>query len=363
MKKRGVILLFAILTIGVVGLMASLKVVDLDRQDVRIYLHDTAQSWGMGARKWDLEHMQAMSGLQDVSNVSCRHCHGIRVEQMPWNQPRPRHPSPEGLAMAPDGRRLYVALPDVDRVVEVDTSSLRVVRSVDVPGTPTGLALDAEGATLYVTARWLDELVAIRTEDLSRQWSVPVGLEPVGLAVCRTDAGDRVVVANVGSHNASVVDVERREELVRLLTGREPYGVASTPDGSRALVACRLSNLHAGAFDEVGESELTIIDPARARVVVRQVRLSHRHLSESVGVVAQRSWVITPLVRVRNLVPITQVARGWVMSAGLAVSSWTVRRWCSCRWTRRTRILRIRRGWRCIRMGTGPIWRREAGMW
>jgi DNA-binding beta-propeller fold protein YncE len=320
MKKRGVVIMSAVLTLGVVGLLASLKAVDLDRQDVRIYLHDTAQAWGLGARKWDADHIRAMSGLEDVSNVSCRHCHGITLDQLPWNQPRPRHPSPEGMVMAPDGRRLYVALPDVDQVVEVDTHSLDIVRVVNVPGEPTGLALDAEGVTLYVTARMLDELVAFRIEDLSRQWSVPVGLEPVGLAVCRTPAGDRVVVANVRSDDASVVDVNRREELVRLMTGREPYAVTSTPDGSRALVACRLSNLHAGAFDEVGESELTIIDPARTRVVLRQ-SLDSSHLSESVGVVAQRSWVITPLVRVRNLVPITQVARGWVMSAGLAISS------------------------------------------
>ena len=31
-------------------------------------------------------------------------------------------------------------------------------------------------------------------------------------------------------------------------------------------------------------------------------------------------WVLTPLVKVRNLVPITQVANGWVMSSGLALS-------------------------------------------
>jgi YVTN family beta-propeller protein len=319
MKKRGVIIVSTLLTLGVLGLMASLRIAELDRQDVRIYLHDTAQSMGFGPREWDLKHMQAKSGLEDVSNVSCRHCHGITLEQLPWNQPRPRHSSPEGMAMAPDGRRLYVALPDVDQVVEVDTGSLEVVRVVNVPGAPTGLALDHEGITLYVTARFLDELVALRIDDLSRQWSIPVGLEPVGLVVCRTENGDRVVVANVRSDNASVVDVQRREELVRLMTGREPYGVTSTPDGTRALVACRLSNLHAGAFDEVGESELTIIDPARPRVVLRQF-LDSSHLSESVGVVPQRSWVITPMVRVRNLVPITQVARGWVMSAGLAIS-------------------------------------------
>jgi YVTN family beta-propeller protein len=319
MKKSGVIILSAVLTLGVVGLVSSLRMADLDRKEVRIYMHDKAQSLGLGSRKWDVEHMRKMTGLQDLSNVSCRHCHGITIDQMPWNQPRPRHPSPEGMAMGVDGTRLYVALPDVNRVVEVDTERLDVVRTLDVPGAPTGLALDADGRMLYVTARLLDELVAVRLEDLSRAWSVPVGLEPVGLAVCRTPEGDRVVVANMGAHDASIVDVERREELVRVMTGREPYGVASTPDGSRALVACRLSNMHIGAFDEVGESEVTIIDPVRTRVVMRQ-SLHSSHLSESIAVVPQKAWVITPLVRVRNLVPITQVARGWVMSSGLAIS-------------------------------------------
>jgi YVTN family beta-propeller protein len=318
MKTRGLIILSAALSVGVAGFVMSLELRDVSSRDVRIYLHDTAQSLGLGRRAQDIEHVRKKSGLQDVSNVSCRHCHGITLEQLPWAQPRPHHPSPEGLAISPDGTRLYVALADVNQVVEVDTTSLRVIRKTPVAGHPTGLALDAEGKLLFVTCRHLDELIALHTRDLSRAGSVPVGLGPVGVAVCRTEAGDRVVVANVGSDNASVIDVNSMSELARISTGREPYGVTATPDGSRALVACRLSNPHRG--HDIPSSELTIIDPLRARVALRQ-SLESAHLAEAVGVVPQRSWVITSLVRVRNLVPITQVARGWVMTSGLAIST------------------------------------------
>ena len=65
-------------------------------------------------------------------------------------------------------------------------------------------------------------------------------------------------------------------------------------------------------------SEVTVIDPATARVVRRDT-LESAHLSEGVGLDETRSWALTPLVKVRNMVPITQVASGWVMSSGLAI--------------------------------------------
>jgi YVTN family beta-propeller protein len=46
------------------------------------------------------------------------------------------------------------------------------------------------------------------------------------------------------------------------------------------------------------------------------------HLAEGTATVPGRRWSLTPLVKVRNLVPITQVANGWVMSSGLAVSDY-----------------------------------------
>jgi hypothetical protein len=66
-------------------------------------------------------------------------------------------------------------------------------------------------------------------------------------------------------------------------------------------------------------SEVTVIDPANGRVLDRE-QLHSAHLAEGITQVPTRGWMLNSLVRVRNLVPITQVKDGWVMSTGLAIS-------------------------------------------
>jgi YVTN family beta-propeller protein len=48
---------------------------------------------------------------------------------------------PVGLAIAPDGRSVFVAATMADRVVQLDASTLEVLRTIDVGGEPDGLAL------------------------------------------------------------------------------------------------------------------------------------------------------------------------------------------------------------------------------
>ncbi len=317
MKKRGWILLAILLLLAGGSGLAVLRANTATRQKAYICANHTVRSLGLGIRQRDADHLREMSGLEDISNVNCRDCHWANTNQLAWARPRARHPSPEGLALSPDGQRLFAALPEVGQVVEIQTASRRVVRRAQIPGAPTELALDPEGQTLYVTCRNQDRLVAIDTLTLQETAGVDVGLGPVGLTFCRTPAGDRMIVANVGSDNVSVIDLAAMTELVRLPTGREPYGVGATPDGSRVFIACRLAGIPKP--DVPPAAELTIIDPAKNRVLQRQP-LESAHLSEAVVAVPSRGWAITPIVRVRNLLPITQVARGWVMSSGLAIS-------------------------------------------
>jgi hypothetical protein len=142
-------------------------------------------------------------------------------------------------------------------------------------------------------------------------------MSPVAVAFCRTVAGDRLVVANSMSDDISVLSVSPLQELGRPAAGREPFAVAVTPDGTRAFIANRMVRLV--SIKTVPASEITEIDPVKARTVTREA-LESAHLSEAICAVAGRSWMLTPLVKVRNLVPITQVAGGWVMSSGLAIS-------------------------------------------
>ena len=264
-----------------------------------------------------IDHMGRMSGQKSLANVTCFNCHLVSTARLRWAQPRPHHDAPAGLAVSPDGRTIYIALDDRDEVAVADTVSRQVLRRVKVTGRPFGLALDSAGKNLFVTCRDADRLAVLDTQTWRETGSVPVGMGPVAVVCCRTIAGERLVVANSMSDDISVLSVSPLQEQGRPMAGREPFAVAVTPDGTRAFVANRMVRL--GSVKTVPASEVTEIDPATARVVRRE-SLDSAHLSEGICAVPARSWMLTPLVKVRNLVPITQVANGWVMSSGLAIT-------------------------------------------
>ena len=263
------------------------------------------------------DHMLRMSGQKTLANVTCFTCHLVSTARLGWAQPRPHHDAPAGLAVSPDGKTLYIALDDRDEVAEADTVSRQVLRRAKVAGRPFGLALDTAGKNLFVTCRDGGRLAVLDTQSLRETRSVPVGMGPVAVAFCRTTAGDRLVVANCMSDDISVLSVSPLQELSRPRAGREPFAVAVAPDGRRVFVANRMVRL--ASVKNIPASEVTEIDPVTARVVRRE-SLESAHLSEGVCAVPSRSWMLTPLVKVRNLVPIVQVANGWVMSSGLAIT-------------------------------------------
>jgi len=269
-----------------------------------------------GGHAWSVAHVQRWSGRPDLGFVSCNHCH-LNIEKMPWAKSRPHHATPAGLAVSPDGQKIYIALDDLDEVVEADAVSHQVIRKLKLEGAPFGLALDGKGERLYVTCRDRDKVVAVDTKDWKAVESIEVGEAPVGVAFCTTKAGDRLVVANSISDNISVLAVSPFKELARPLAGREPYSVAVAQDASVAFVASRLAVPETHL--KVPDSELTLLDPAVGRILLRKP-FESAHLAEGTATVPGRPWSLTPLVKVRNLVPITQVANGWVMSSGLAVS-------------------------------------------
>ena len=269
----------------------------------------------LGARS----HMLTMSGRKDLSGVkNCWTCHfqPASIDEVSWSKPRPHHAAPGGMVLSPDGKLLYVALDDVDEVAAVDTLTRQVKAKAKVAGGPTGLALDPKGARLYVTCRAGDRVAALDAVTLGEVGSAAVGTAPVGIAFVAADGGARLVVANSASDDVTVLSAEPLANLGHLTTGREPYSVSLAPDGKSALVASRMAGLARG--DEVPAAEVTVVDPANLRVLSRE-RIESGHLSEGITAVPGRPWALVPILKVRNLVPITHAAQGWVVSAGLAL--------------------------------------------
>lgn len=261
-------------------------------------------------------HERKRSGRPDLAFTSCDHCHGMSLSKLPWAKSRPHHSAPAGIAISSDGKRLFVALDDVDEVAEADVNSLAVIRRAKVPGGPFGLALDATGTRLFVACRHQDRVAVLDTSELKELASVAVGIRPTDIAYCRTPDGERLIVPNSGSDDISVLSVAPLAELVRPTAGREPYAVALSPDG-RAHVANRMARQD--QMLSLPASEVTVLDPASGHVLERE-QLDSAHLAEGITAVPARGWMLTSLIKVRNLVPITQVKDGWVMSTGLAIA-------------------------------------------
>jgi DNA-binding beta-propeller fold protein YncE len=272
---------------------------------------------GVGAATGVSVHERRMSGLPQLGYVSCIHCHQRGLDTLPWAKPRPHHDAPGGIAVSPDGKTLFIALDDRDEVAEADLASFTVSRRTKVPGGPFGLALDAVGKRLFVACRNHDRVAVLDTLDLKEQASIDVGIRPTDIAYCKTAEGERLIVPNSGSDDISVLSVSPLLELTRSAAGREPYAVAVSGDGRRVCIANRMA-VHDQILSQP-YSEVTVIDPASGHILAREA-LQSAHLAEGITDVPTRGWTLNSVVRVSNLVPITQVKDGWVMSSGVAIA-------------------------------------------
>ena len=196
-------------------------------------------------------------------------------------------------------------------------ASLTVTRRAKVPGGPFGLALDATGTRLFVACRHQYRVAVLDTREFKEQASIAVGIRPTDVAYCQTPAGERLIVPNSGSDDISVLALSPLRELVRTTAGHEPYAVTVSADQRRVYVANRMAT-HEQILSQPA-SEVTVLDPATGHILTREA-LHSAHLSEGIAEVPARGWTLSSIIRVRNLVPITQVKDGWVMSTGVAIS-------------------------------------------
>ena len=228
--------------------------------------------------------------------------------------PKQHYLSPIEMALSPDGTRLYVVCQDSDEVRLIDLNSNKVVGVVRVGHTPRGIAESSDGTRIYVTNASSDSVSVIDTVSLKVVRTFATGFEPSGVVL--DAAGATLYIANRLSSDISVIDVQTGEETNRLLAGRGASYLALSPDGHR--IYCTHIYPDPSGFREQPNSEITVIDTAKRRVVDR-IRLPNVagvfHLAISsdgkLGVAAQ--------LRPKNLIPLAHVEHGAVFGDSLTL--------------------------------------------
>ncbi len=160
--------------------------------------------------------------------------------------------APHEVAVSNDGRMAYVTDYGTGQrpgttITVVDLRSLEVVRAISLaPHTrPHGIDVSADG-TLWVTTEGSAHVLHVDPEAGSILQAVETGQRVTHQVVIAQEA-DRVVTANIGGGNASVVQASTGELLGHVITGAGAEGIDVHPDGTRVYV----TNRAAGTLSEI----------------------------------------------------------------------------------------------------------------
>jgi YVTN family beta-propeller protein len=164
----------------------------------------------------------------------------------------PVEPEPMGVAVTPNGARVYITHPYLDKVSLIITTTNpanNTVKTIDIPppsagwvgpvSGPYSVAIAPGGSRAYVTNKFSDSVTVIDTaSNISGPMAVlipriSVGSKPWGVAVA---PNGNVYVANSGSDSVSVIDTGNHVATIPNVR-RNPVGVAIDPSGNHVFVS------------------------------------------------------------------------------------------------------------------------------
>lgn len=144
---------------------------------------------------------------------------------------------------SPDGRFVYVADAVNEAIAKIDVARGDVARTLDIGGVNHYLHRSADGRLLYAvnetrgsgtSLTLIDPATDVIVDDL------PVALADgeagLGHHGSFTRDGRYFLFCNEGGHHVFVLDVARREWVKAILTGRGPGHAALSPDGKHFLI-------------------------------------------------------------------------------------------------------------------------------
>jgi len=224
--------------------------------------------------------------------------------------------SPLDVVADESGKTLYIAEKTAGQVAVLDVGSLKVTKTISVPAPPSGLALAPDGSKLYVTGavpKGRVFVVDTRTGKITKRFRV--GHTPNAPVV--SPDGTRLYVCNRFNDNVSVLDSSSGRELAKISVRREPVAAAITADGRILFVA---NHMPAGATDgDYAAAEVSIIDTA-AMKVVNSIKLPNGSASlHGVTISPDGKHAYVTHILARYQLPTTQLERGWMNTNALTI--------------------------------------------
>ncbi len=152
---------------------------------------------------------------------------------------------PHGIALTPDGTKLYVANLSLSTISVIDAVNDEYVDEISVPGAePMQAMISPDGNYLYVSARGTGKLLVFDTNSDTQIREITVDAKPMQIAV--TSSGNKIYV---GSQETGTVSVIEKNGLNWIKTKtivhpgfRVIHGCDITSDDKYVYVSCQNTN-------------------------------------------------------------------------------------------------------------------------
>lgn len=152
--------------------------------------------------------------------------------------------NPHGIAMSPDGRLLYVTDNREGGSLSIIDLATKAVDSVTMGSTeiPLGVAMHPDGTKIYLAVAdalqsGSDSVRVLAAGTGQTLQTLPAGARPTGLAV--VPDGSRLYVTNQLATTVDVFDTATGSSAGSIAAGLAPTGIAASPDGTRVLIALK----------------------------------------------------------------------------------------------------------------------------
>lgn len=220
--------------------------------------------------------------------------------------------SPRDLVLFDNDKKLIVANSGSDTVSVIDVEKRKKLYDFDVSTQPYGVAVTKDGKTALITGWASGDLhfATLGPTSATIQGKVDVGLLPY--TVIAPGAGEIAYIAANGNHVVVSVDVKKREVISKMPVGRNPWSLASSPDGNNILVTNNRSNnlslLKTGVAPmAAGESQTFISAGEQTQPNGTSVKRAAKNASVSTN---NKSAVFTDLAN--NQVVVVDIEKGTI---------------------------------------------------
>jgi YVTN family beta-propeller protein len=224
--------------------------------------------------------------------------------------------SPLDVVADGSGKTLYIAAKTAAQVVVFDVGSLKVTKTISIPAPPTGLALSPDGSKLYVTSDGPDGRVfVVNTKTGKASKGFRTGHTPTSPVV--SPDGKKLYICNKFNDSISVLDSRSGKTLAKIAVPREPIAAAITADGKTLFVA---NHLPAGATDgDYAAAEISVID-TKTNKVVNSIKLPNGSASlHDIAISPDGKHAYVTHILARYQLPTTQLERGWMNTNALTI--------------------------------------------